>query len=165
MANNMREARKSFRTKAERLAAEFSLDEAPGYLLRRLDAAAADMYEQSTGQNDLTPRQFGVLVRLYQLGPMKQSELGTRLNIDRSTLGEMVSRMVDRGLLNRGEAGSRRSAELSLTRVGEKTLLVMIEPVIASQRKLLELLPEEYRALFVKCLKVLADNVAPPQNA
>lgn len=160
MASDSKEARKAPRAKAKRLAEEFSLDDAPGYLLRRLDAAAAILYEQTTGQTDLTPRQFGVLLRLYQLGPMKQSELGTRLNIDRSTLGEMISRMAERGLLNRGSAGSRRSAELSLTSLGEETLLLLIEPVVTSQKKLLEHLPQEYRALFIKCLRLLADKSA-----
>ncbi len=48
----------------ERVATELDLQKLPGYLIRRLDSRAASLYEQFTGQTDLTPRQFGVLLTL-----------------------------------------------------------------------------------------------------
>lgn len=142
----------------EELARSFSLDDAPGYLIRRIDAHVANLFEQTTGQTALTPRQFGILLRLYQEGPMKQSLVGHRLQIDRATMGEMISRMVARKLVHRSNTASRRSADLSLTPLGRKTLLALVEPARESQERLLSALPVEYRALFLKSLKILAES-------
>src|SRR3954467_9618649 len=82
----------------ESFAKSLVLHELPGYLIRRLDSRAAFLYEKFTAQSDLTPRQFGVLLTLFQAGPLPQTELGNRLHLDRSTLGELLQRMVDRKL-------------------------------------------------------------------
>ena len=85
----------------ESFARSISLHELPGHLIRRLDSRAASLYETFTGQSDLTPRQFGVLLTLFQAGALPQTELGNRLHLDRSTLGEMLQRMVERKLVER----------------------------------------------------------------
>lgn len=77
-------------SKIERFAQEFNLNEKPGFLFRRLDTRATLLYQKFTGQTDLTPRQFGVLLTLFQHGRMTQTDLSNRVYIDRSTLGEMI---------------------------------------------------------------------------
>src|SRR4051812_1598375 len=104
----------------ESVAKSLILHELPGYLIRRLDSRAAFLYEKFTAQSDLTPRQFGVLLTLFQAGPLPQTELGNRLHLDRSTLGEMLQRMVDRKLVERRAHGIDRPAvENALTKTRE----------------------------------------------
>ena len=66
--------------------------------------------------------------------------------------------MVTRKLVHRSATTSRCSAELSLTPLGRKTLLTLIEPARESQEKFLSALPDEYRPLFLKSLKILAEG-------
>ena len=54
------------------------------------DARLVDAEQEFTGQTGLTPRQFGVLLTLFQQGRMTQTELSSRIHIDRSTLGGIL---------------------------------------------------------------------------
>ena len=138
------------------------LHELPGYLIRRLDSRAASLYEKFTAQSDLTPRQFGVLLTLFQAGPLPQTELGNRLHLDRSTLGEMLQRMVERGLVERrAHERDRRAIEIVLTRTGKAGLLAVIEQALKAQKALLSPLPAYLRPVFLKCLQILADADGP----
>jgi DNA-binding MarR family transcriptional regulator len=120
-----------------RAVANFDLSKKPGFLLRRLDARAALLYQKHTGQSDITARQFGVLL---------------------TPLGEMVQRMVDRGLVRRRVPNNdRRTAELCLSKAGSKWVMSNVRDADASQEELLAPLPPEYRALFLKCLQILAN--------
>jgi MarR family transcriptional regulator, temperature-dependent positive regulator of motility len=143
----------------ERVATELDLQKLPGYLLRRLDSRAASLYEQFTGQSDLTPRQFGVLLTLLQSGALAQSELGNRLHLDRSTLGEMLQRMVERNLVDRrAHEHDRRAIEVVLTETGKKALLRTCEQAVEAQEALLSPLPVYLRPVFLKCLEILAEG-------
>jgi DNA-binding MarR family transcriptional regulator len=142
----------------ERVARELALHKLPGYLIRRLDSRAASLYEQFTGQTDLTPRQFGVLLTLFQGGALAQTELGNRLHLDRSTLGEMLQRMVERKLVDRrAHERDRRAVEVVLTRAGKQALLKTVEQAFSAQEALLAPLPVFLRPVFLKCLEILAD--------
>src|SRR5437879_4518409 len=133
-----------------RLASEFVLHRAPGYLLRQLDSRAAALYEAHTGQSDLTPRQFGVLLTLFQSGPLSQTELGNQLHLDRSTSGEMLQRMLDRKLVSRQpRKEDRRAIEIALTPQGRRALLKTVEQASAAQQALLAPLPDYLRPVFV----------------
>jgi DNA-binding MarR family transcriptional regulator len=134
------------------------LHELPGYLIRRLDSRAAFLYEKFTAQSDLTPRQFGVLLTLFQAGPLPQTELGNRLHLDRSTLGEMLQRMVDRKLVERrAHERDRRAVEIVLTQTGKTAMLTVVEQALEAQKALLSPLPDYLRPVFLKCLQMLAD--------
>ena len=142
----------------ERVATELDLQRLPGYLIRRLDSRAASLYEQFTGQTDLTPRQFGVLLTLLQSGALAQSELGNRLHLDRSTLGEMLQRMVERNLVDRrAHEHDRRAIEVVLTEIGRKAVLRTVEQAAEAQEALLSPLPVYLRPVFLKCLEILAE--------
>jgi MarR family transcriptional regulator, temperature-dependent positive regulator of motility len=142
----------------ERVATELDLQRLPGYLIRRLDSRAASLYEQFTGQTDLTPRQFGVLLTLLQSGALAQSELGNRLHLDRSTLGEMLQRMVERNLVDRrAHEHDRRAIEVVLTEIGRKAVLRTVEQAVEAQEALLSPLPVYLRPVFLKCLEILAE--------
>jgi DNA-binding MarR family transcriptional regulator len=144
--------------KAQTAAADFNLAEKPGFLFRRLDTRATLLYQKHTGQAEITPRQFGVLLMLYQNGRMTQAELAKAVFIDKSTLGEMLQRMVDRGLVHRRiPEEDRRTAELWLSDAGRQMALSFVPQAEAAQQELVAPLPVEYRALFLKCLKMLAD--------
>ena len=49
---------------AEELALTLKLEKGLGFLVRLLDTRVHLLYEQLTAQNDITPRQFGVLLTL-----------------------------------------------------------------------------------------------------
>jgi DNA-binding MarR family transcriptional regulator len=137
---------------------EFVLQRMPGYLIRRLDSRAAALFEARTGQTALTARQFGLLKVVHGAGSLMQSELAARLHLDRSTLGEMLQRMVDRGLVLRNPSSEdRRTSEVRLTSAGESALAENVAGALEAQRVLLAPLPAYLRPVFMACLEMLAD--------
>lgn len=143
----------------EELAERFEVRRTPGYLVRRLDSRASALYEAYTDQSALTTRQFGLLKIVYDVGPVRQSELAGLLDLDRSTLGEMLNRMVDRGLVVRRAAqGDKRTSEIDLTDEGRSALLANVSGAVEAQIAFLDPLPTYLRPVFMKCLEILAEQ-------
>ena len=138
----------------------------PGYLFRVLESKAYSLFQAALADKNLTTRQFGVLNTLARYGGMTQTELAERTSSDKSTLGEMVIRMRARGLLTRKRGADKRSIEIALTDNGRRLVLDVLPVVVDIQKRIIEALPEEYRMLFMKCLKQLAttDFEAPPSD-
>ncbi len=132
------------------------LDNMPGYLFRVLENKANSLFQTALADINLTTRQFGVLSTLARYGVMTQTELAERTSSDKSTLGEMVVRMRKRGLLTRKRGADKRSVVIALTDDGRSLVLDVTPVVVSIQKRILEALPEEYRMLFMKCLKQLA---------
>jgi len=131
----------------EDIARTLRLDKGLGFLVRLLDTRFKILYEQLTTQSEITPRQFGVLLTLYQCGTLTLTELAGHIRVDRSTLGEMISRMGERSLITkRIKENDRRSAEVSLAPFGKHALLELVSGVSQLQTVLLApLAPEDRR--------------------
>ncbi len=137
------------------------LDHGIGFLAQILETRVAVQFDQLTAQNDITPRQFGVLLTLFQLSSLTLTELASHIRVDRSTLGEMINRMAERSLVRKRSNGSdRRSAKVSLAPAGEAALLRIVKGAARLQTALLEPLPPEDRAHFMVCMKLVAEPLA-----
>jgi DNA-binding MarR family transcriptional regulator len=146
------------RKPAPEIARSLKLDHGLGFLVRLLETRAAALYEKLTAQSEITPRQFGAMLTLYQRGTMTLTELATHIRVDRSTLGEMVKRMTDRGLIKKvSNEADRRSAMVTLARPGEQALLRLVAGAAQLQEELLAPLPPEDRAHFLRCMKLVAE--------
>jgi len=151
------------RKPAPDIARSLKLDHGLGFLVRLLETRATALYEQLTGQNEITARQFGAMLTLYQRGTMTLTELATYIRVDRSTLGEMIQRMSDRGLIRKAaNDADRRSATVTLAKPGEQALLRLVAGAAQLQEELLAPLPPEDRAHFLRCIKLVAEP--PPSN-
>src|SRR3546814_9098554 len=93
--------------------ATFNLDDAPGHLLRRCQQLAVDLYTMEVGVSGLTPRQFALMLAIYQNPGISQVELVRLTGIDRSTVAEMVARLIKRGLLVRQRTETRSEEHTS----------------------------------------------------
>jgi DNA-binding MarR family transcriptional regulator len=153
---------KSDALSTDEIARKLKLDRGLGFLVRLLDTRVHLLYEQLTGQNDITPRQFGVLLTLYQRGTLTLTELAGHIRVDRSTLGEMVKRMAERSLITKRNNGSdRRSAEVLLAPAGEAVLFKIVTGAAQLQGALLAPLAAEDRAHFMRCMKLIAEPGSP----
>jgi DNA-binding MarR family transcriptional regulator len=145
------------------IARNWQLEGGIGFLLRLLEARYDGLYQNLTRQNDITPRQFGVLMALYQQGPLTPSVLAERISSDRNTLSEMLKRMTARKLiLKKDNTEDRRSVQIQITAKGEAALLKVIPAAARLQDLLLAPLSKEDRAHFLKCMLAIAK--APPAH-
>lgn len=147
---------------ANEIARSWQLEGGIGFLLRLLEARYDVLYQALTRQNDITPRQFGVLIALYQLGPLTPSALADRISCDRNTLSEMLKRMVARKLISkRNHPEDRRSFQVQITATGEAALLKVIPAAAELQTLMLAPLSNEDRAHFLRCMLAIAKASTP----
>ncbi|KWV46207.1 hypothetical protein AS156_21805 [Bradyrhizobium macuxiense] len=142
---------------AAEIAHNWQLEGGVGFLLRLLEARYDELYQAVTGQSDVTPRQFGVLMALYQLGPLTQSVLAERISCDRNTMSEMLKRMTARRLVSKkSNSEDRRSIQVQITAKGEEALLAVVPAAAELQNIMLAPLRKEDRAHFLKCMLAIA---------
>src|SRR5712671_6379338 len=93
----------------------------PSHLLRRCEQYADDLFAREPNVTDLTRQQFIVLAALEHNPGVSQIDLVALTSIDRSTLAEMVRRMMNKNLLDRERAtGNRRANALRIILEGRK---------------------------------------------
>jgi DNA-binding MarR family transcriptional regulator len=147
------------------IARNWQLEGGIGFLLRLLEARYDVLYQNLTGQSDITPRQFGVLMALYQRGPLTPTVLAERISCDRNTLSEMLKRMTTRKLIAKtSNSEDRRSIQVQITAKGEEALLGVIPAAAELQNLMLAPLRKEDRAHFLKCMLAIA-KATPPAAA
>ncbi len=99
------------------------LDRSPLHLLHRAGQCAADIFQAELGEGDLTPRQYAVLVTVSLNEGLSQTHLVERTGIDRSTLADIVRRMLKKGLLQRRRTKEdARAYAVKLTEEGWRVL-------------------------------------------
>lgn len=139
-------------------AQDFNLSDAPGHLIRRCNQYAFDLYTQEVGSSELTPRQFAVLLTVDQNEGLSQTDLVRRTGIDRSTLADMISRLLKRNLLSRKRTESdARANSVTITAEGRRALNTVKDKVMAAENRILDPLPVSLRPNFLKALGVIAE--------
>lgn len=142
--------------------AGFDLHDAPGHLLRRCQQLAVDLYTNEVGAEGLTPRQFALLLAIYQKSGVSQVELVRSTGIDRSTVAEMVARLIKRGLLVRERTETdRRTNALAVTPDGERQLRLAMPGVMRAQDRIMAPVPPAKREEFVALLRQIIDTLEP----
>jgi DNA-binding MarR family transcriptional regulator len=135
------------------------LDDSALHLLHRADQCAFNAFYVSIDRQALTPRQYIVLSTIREQGGIDQSTLVRRTGIDRSTLSDIVRRLVRKGFLERQrkEADARAYA-IRLTESGNEAL-EEAEPVVrAAEERLLAILPDDHVAQFKADLKRISEH-------
>ena len=131
----------------------FELSQAPSHMLRRCVQYANDLFSQEPAASDLTKQQFTVLAAVEQNEGVSQTDLVAMTGIDRSTLAEMIRRMIEKGLLQRERTES--DARANAVRLGPAGRKALRSARIASdrvERALLAALPASDRAKFARML-------------
>jgi DNA-binding MarR family transcriptional regulator len=135
----------------------FELSEAPSHLIRRCQQFYGDLYAREPGAKELTKQQFTLLCALEQNDGASQTALVEITGIDRSTLAEMVRRMLEKGLLSRERTEQdQRANAVAISASGRKALRAARNAADRAEKALLGMLPAGERLKFVKALYQIA---------
>jgi len=133
------------------------LGDSPAHLVRRCHQFYGDLYARESGSQDLTKQQYLVLLALEQHDGISQTALVETTGIDRSTLAEMMRRMLERGLVSRERVKEdQRANAVAITQAGRKALRSARLAASRAEKLLLDPLPQSERGRFVKSLAVIA---------
>ncbi len=140
--------------------ASYDLRKSPGHLLRRAQQYAHDLHANAVGADGPTPRQFEVLHVVSKNKGISQTDLVAATGIDRSTLADMIARMLKKGLLSRSrDKDDARANNVSITPSGQRVLGSAMSGVSRAEAATLNVLPKAQQAAFMKALGAYADAI------
>ena len=142
------------------------LERSPIHLLHRAGQCASDIFQGEMGEEDLTPRQYTVLVAVAQNEGVNQTLLVEKTGIDRSTLADIVRRMLKKGLLQRRRTKEdARAYSVKLTDEGWKILKAADPLAKKVDDKILGVLPGQQRERFLQDLNLIVKALGKLQLA
>jgi len=137
-----------------------SLIRSPIHLLHRAGQCAADIFAAEMADLDLTPRQFAVLLTVAQREGLSQTDLVELTGIDRSTLADIVRRMLKKGLLQRRRTREdARAYAVRLTDEGVRVLSAARPKVEAVDARIVATLSSEQRTTLVEDLRTIVASL------
>ncbi len=135
------------------------LDRSATHLLHRACQRAADIFADEAHRAGLTPRQFVVLAAVSHQEGLTQAELVERTGIDRSTLADIVARLLSRGLIQRRRArDDARAYAIKMSALGSKALKRARPAAEAADARLLEGLTPAKRQDLLEALSAIVDS-------
>ena len=142
------------------------LDQSPIHLLHRAGQCAGDVFQSEMRSEDLTPRQYAVLVAVSENEGLSQTNLVETTGIDRSTLADIIRRMLKKGLVQRRRTKEdARAYSVKLTDEGRR-MLRAAEPMARKvDEKSLEALPLAERERFLADLNTIVEALGKLEAA
>ncbi len=138
---------------------KLDLDHSPSHLLHRALQVALDIYAEELGPTGVTQRQYAVLSAVSVQDDFTQTDLVRITGIDRSTLADLVARMIGKGLLDRKRSPKdARANVLRLTEPGRSALEAARPKVSVVDERLLKRLPSGKRKALMNLLARLLET-------
>jgi len=134
-----------------------ALERSPSHLLHRALQLALDIYGEEVGPGALTQRQYAVLAAVAADEGLTQTDLVRATGIDRSTLADMIARMIDKGYLGRERSiTDARAKTVRLTEMGREALDDALPKVAGADARILGYLTAGKRDAFITALSALS---------
>jgi len=142
------------------------LGRSPIHLLHRAGQCAGDVFQSELSKGELTPRQFAVLLTVSQNEGLSQTDLVDRTGIDRSTLADIIRRMLKKGLLSRRRTKEdARAYAVKLTEEGWRMLRQAEPSARRVDDKILAVLPGPRGQRFLEDLNAIVEALAAKDQA
>lgn len=129
------------------------------HLLHRASQRADGLFMRRLLNGEITPRQFAVLDAVASKDGLSQTDIMNAAGIDRSSVAELVKRLVKNGCLQRRR--TRRDARVysvRITATGRKLLAVATPAARRVEEEILSRFSRQERETFLKVLSAMATN-------
>lgn len=141
------------------------LDQSATHLLHRTGQSAGEIFAEEVGRQGLTPRQYAVLLTVAHNEGLSQTDLVARTGIDRSTLADVIRRMLKKGLLRRKRTETdARAYAVRLTSAGREALRGAEPAALRADERLLAALPQARREEFIQSLNTIIEAISARQR-
>jgi DNA-binding MarR family transcriptional regulator len=130
--------------------------EKPGHLIRRLQQISLALFMDEARGFEITPIQYSAILAIDNHSGVDQTALCNIIAVDRSTIGDVVTRLELKKLIKRTPgAEDRRTKLLYITPAGRRLIDDIESAVQSTQKRILEPLTMSERAVFMRMLKKL----------
>jgi DNA-binding MarR family transcriptional regulator len=118
--------------------AETSVANRIGFLLNKAAIDVRGRFEKALQSHKLTPRHFGVLSFIAEVGPLSQQQIAENIACDRTTMVALVDELEQAGLARREpDSSDRRKYSVVITEGGRKLLRKAGEIAISVEKEFL----------------------------
>lgn len=149
---------KAAERKFARESQNWSLEERPGFLARRLHQIHVALFTEFCAEFEITPVQYSVLSTLSLYGVADQTTIARRVALDRVTTTGALDRLLKRGFIGRVvSAEDRRARECKITSRGMDVLFRMEPAARSAHRETIAGLTETEQRTLVRLMKKLVD--------
>lgn len=132
------------------------LDDSALHLLHRCGQQAEVLFMRQTAVEEMTPRQFAVLLTVESNEDISQTGLVDATGIDRSTLADVVRRLVSRGwLVRKRTRHDARMYAVKLTAKGKTALDTARPTAKRADETVLSVLSARQRQEFLSALSLV----------
>lgn len=133
------------------------------YLIKQVELAVRQRLDEVANAQDLTAVQYTALTVLERHPGMTSAELARNSFVRAQTMAEMVTYLVDLGLVERErDPANRRQYLLSLTRKGQTVVDRLRAPVAAIEKEMVEDLERAevaaLRSYLMRCRRSLHEH-------
>ena len=130
-------------------------------LLRKVFAKAQRIAEDDLRRYDTTPSQFGILLNLSEENLVPMSELSKQAACVNSNITSIISRMEEKGLVQRvQDKRDRRVIKVELTEKGKELYTMTVPAHYEFLEKMLECYSEEELQQLYSLLSKFYDHVS-----
>jgi len=137
-----------------------TIDKSVIHLLHRASQRASEIFAQETRDFDLTARQYAVITTVAHHEGLSQTDLVRLTGIDRSTLADVVQRLLKRGVIQRQRTmQDGRTYAVSLSAEGRELLEAIKPNARRADRLVLSCLGDEDGKLAIRILGRLLRKV------
>ncbi len=137
----------------------FEFQSMPGHLIRRAHQVSSAIFAEAMADQaiDLTPFQFAALAAVQAHPGIDQATVARQAACDKATMGGVINRLVEKGLLRREQSKTdRRARVLELTQEGAAILDRTRSVVVEIQKRLTDGLSPQERETLVNLLQRIA---------
>jgi MarR family transcriptional regulator, lower aerobic nicotinate degradation pathway regulator len=128
----------------------------PGHLIRRLQQIAVALFMAETKRFDITPIQYAALLAVRLHPGLDQTALVNIIALDRSTVGDVVTRLESKKLIRRAAGpNDRRTKVMYATASGRRLLRTLDARTKSVERLILAPLNAAERTAFKAMMKRL----------
>jgi len=128
----------------------------PGHLIRRLQQIAVALFMAEMKEFDITPIQYAALLAIRLHPGLDQTALVNIIALDRSTVGDVVTRLASKTLIRRAAGpNDRRTKVMYVTASGRRLLRRIDARTRSVERLILAPLSIDERRVFVAMMKRL----------
>ncbi|EBA09640.1 MarR family winged helix-turn-helix transcriptional regulator [Sagittula stellata] len=137
----------------------------PGHLIRRLNQISTQVFSRHMADAgyDLTPVQFAALDAIIDRPGIDQASVAAAIAYDRATIGGVIDRLEQKGLVRREVSRhDRRAREVRPTDDGRTLFEASLPVVTALQDEMLHRLTEAERETFIVLARKAIGPVGEP---
>lgn len=130
----------------------------PAHLIRRAHQISWAIFLDECSDFTLTPVQYAALCAIAATTEIDATRISNAIAFDRSTIGSVLDRLENRGLIERRPSPTdRRQKLIFLTDIGHKLLDDCKGAVDRVQNRIVAVLSKEERETFLKLLTRIVD--------